>query len=221
MSTEQRDQLITEHVGLVYHVARRYQSHHEYEDLVQAGYEGLIYAASHYDGSTGFAFSTYAVTSIRGSIQHYLRDKSSTVRIPAKLQELCSQVSVAIDELSQRHGKAPTIPAIAQHLGILEDQVLQAMDANVARSTVSTDSEDSPVIGMQSTNTALEDFEDGEAIRQALSTLPETDQTVVKLRFFANKTQTEIAEDLEISQMQVSRILTRALRELRPLLGDT
>jgi len=220
MSTDQRDQLITEHVGLVYHVARRYQSHHEYEDLVQAGYEGLIYAATHYDGSTGFAFSTYAVTSIRGSIQHYLRDKSSTVRIPAKLQELCSRVSNAIDELTQLDGKAPTIPAIAQHLGILEDQVLQAMDANVARSTVSTDAEDSPAKNLQATSTALEDFENGEAIKQALSTLPETERTIVKLRFFANKTQTEIAEDLDISQMQVSRILTRALRELRPLLGD-
>jgi RNA polymerase sigma-B factor len=221
MNTEQRDQLITEHIGLVYHVARRYQSHHEYEDLVQAGYEGLIYAASHYDATTGFAFSSYAVTSIRGSIQHYLRDKSSTIRIPGKLQELSGHVSKAIDELSQRDGKAPTIPAIAQHLGILEDQVLQAMDANTARSTVSTDSEDSPVMNMQSTNTALDDFENGEAIRQALSTLPDTDRAVVTLRFFANKSQTEIAEDLEISQMQVSRILARALRELRPLLRDS
>jgi RNA polymerase sigma-B factor len=220
MSTDQRLQLISEHAGLVYHVARRYHMHREYEDLVQAGYEGLIYAADNYDSTTGFEFSSYAVPAIRGSIQHYLRDKSLTVRIPAKLQELCNQVSQAIEELSQQYGRTPTIPAIADHLGILEDHVLQAMDANVARVTISTDDEISPLANISSHDSAIEEFENSEAIKAALATLSESERTVVGLRFFENKTQTQIAGELGISQMQVSRILNRALRELRPLLGD-
>lgn len=220
MSTAERDQTISDHVGLVYHVARRYQSHSDYEDLVQAGLEGLIYAVDHFDPNAGTELSTYAVPSIRGSIQHYLRDKSSSVRIPGKLQEIASQVSKAVDELTQQGGAAPTIPAIASHLKIQEDDVLHAMEANVARTTVSTSEDTSPLANLASLDTAYEDFENSEAIKQALSTLPVMDQQAVKLRFFANKSQTEIAQELGISQMQVSRILARALRELRPLLRD-
>jgi len=220
VSTLERDQAIAQHVGLVHYVARRYTSHSDYEDLIQAGLEGLIYAVDHFDPTAGTEFSTYAVPSIRGSIQHYMRDKSSSVRIPARLQDLSHQVSIAIEELTQLHGTGPTIPTIAAHLGLQEDDVLQAMDANVARTTVSTNEDNSPLINLASLDTSIEDFENSHAIHQALSTLPMADQQAVKLRFFANKSQTEIAQELGVSQMQVSRILMRALRELRPLLGD-
>ncbi|MDD2819347.1 MAG: sigma-70 family RNA polymerase sigma factor [Candidatus Nanopelagicales bacterium] len=220
MSTAERDQIIADHVGLVHYVARRYRSHNDYEDLVQAGLEGLIYAVDHFDPTARTEFSTYAVPSIRGSIQHYLRDKSSSVRIPARLQELSHQVSTAIDELTQQHGTGPTIPNIAAYLGLQEDDVLQAMDANVARITVSTSEDHSPLAHLAALDTSIEDFDNSQAIQQALSTLPIMDQQAVKLRFFANKSQTQIAQELGISQMQVSRILTRALRELRPLLRD-
>ncbi len=207
-------------MGLVHYVAQRYKSLGEYDDLVQAGYEGLIYAVDHFDPTEGHGLSTYAVPSIRGSIQHYLRDKSSSVRIPGRLQEVIAQTSKVVDEYTQLHGSAPTIPTIAATLGLEQDLVLQAMDANVARSTISTDTEENPISNLAATDNAIEAFENSEAIRQALSTLTDIDRRAVELRFFGNRTQTQIAQDLGISQMQVSRILAKALRELRPLLRD-
>lgn len=220
MSSEQRDQRIAEHIGLVHHVARHYRSHDEFEDLVQVGMEGLIFAVDHFDSEMGNEFSTYAVPCIRGAIQHHLRDRTSSIRIPGRLQELALKVSRSIDELTQTHSNAPTIPAIAAHLDISVEHVLAALEVNHARAMMSTDDETIRIAESSLDDPNLEDLENRESVLQALRTLPKLEQKVVILRFYQNLTQTQIAKELNISQMQVSRILARTLTALRDELTE-
>jgi len=218
MSSADRDERIAEHIGLVHHVARHYRTHDEFEDLIQVGMEGLIFACDHFDPELGNEFSTYAVPCIRGAIQHHLRDRTSSIRIPGKLQELALKVSRSIDELTQTHSSAPTIPEIALQLGISIEQVLAALEVNNARLMMSTDDERTRIAEQALADPKLEDLENRESVLQALRTLPKLEQKVVLLRFYKNLSQTQIATELDISQMQVSRILTRSLSKLRNVL---
>ena len=220
MSTQERDQEIAAHIGLVHHVARHYRSHAEFEDLLQAGMEGLIFAVDHFDSELGNEFSTYAVPCIRGSIQHHLRDRTSSIRIPGRLQELALKVSRAIDELTQTHSTAPTIATIAGHLDISIESVLAALEVNQTRSMMSTDDERIRLVESTLEDSNLEEFESRESVLQALRALPKLEQKVVLLRFYENLTQTQIAKELNISQMQVSRILARSLTTLRGSLSS-
>lgn len=221
MSSADRDQQIAEHIGLVHHVARHYRSHNEFEDLIQVGMEGLIFACDHFDSELGNEFSTYAVPCIRGAIQHHLRDRISSIRIPGKLQELALKVSHSIDELTQTHSSAPTIPAIALHLGVSVEQVLAALEINNARLMMSTDDDRTLIAQQALEDPNLDGLENRESVLQALRTLPKLEQKVVVLRFYKNLNQTQIAKELDISQMQVSRILTRSLFKLRAELSQT
>ena len=180
--------------------------------------EGLIFACDHFDPELGNEFSTYAVPCIRGAIQHHLRDRTSSIRIPGKLQELALKVSRSIDELTQTHSSAPTIPEIALQLGISIEQVLAALEVNNARLMMSTDDERTRIAEQALADPKLEDLENRESVLQALRTLPKLEQKVVLLRFYKNLSQTQIATELDISQMQVSRILTRSLSKLRNVL---
>ncbi len=220
MSTQERDQEIAAHIGLVHHVARHYRSHAEFEDLLQAGMEGLIFAVDHFDSELGNEFSTYAVPCIRGSIQHHLRDRTSSIRIPGRLQELALKVSRAIDELTQTHSTAPTIATIAGHLDISIESVLAALEVNQTRSMMSTDDERIRLVESTLEDSNLEEFESRESVLQALRALPKLEQKVVLFRFYENLTQTQIAKELNISQMQVSRILARSLTTLRGSLSS-
>ncbi len=215
MSTQERDQEIAAHIGLVHHVARHYRSHAEFEDLLQAGMEGLIFAVDHFDSDLGNEFSTYAVPCIRGSIQHHLRDRISSIRIPGRLQDLALKVSRAIDELTQTHATAPTISSIAGHLGISVESVLAALEVNQTRAMMSTDDESLRMVESSLEDSNLQEFESRESVLQALRALPKLEQKIVLLRFYENLTQTQIAKELNISQMQVSRILARTLTTLR------
>jgi RNA polymerase sigma-B factor len=218
VSTQARDLEIAEHIGLVHHVARHYRSHAEFEDLIQVGMEGLIFAVDHFDSELGNEFSTYAVPCIRGAIQHHLRDRTSSIRIPGRLQELALKVSRAVDELTQMHSRSPTIPTIAAHLDISIENVLAALEVNHTRSMMSTDDERIRIAESSLDDSNLEDFENRESVLQALRALPKLEQRVVLLRFYENLTQTQIAKELNISQMQVSRILARTLVTLRSAL---
>ncbi len=218
MNARERDEEIAAHIGLVHHVARHYRSHAEFDDLVQVGMEGLIFAVDNFDSELGNEFSTYAVPCIRGRIQHHLRDRTSSIRIPGRLQELALKVSQAIDELTQIHSTSPTIDVIAAHLNISTENVLAALEVNHARSMMSMDDERVRITEGSFDDSNLEDFENRESVLQALRALPKLEQKVVLLRFYENQSQTQIAKELNISQMQVSRILARTLTMLRATL---
>ncbi|MDP2012702.1 MAG: sigma-70 family RNA polymerase sigma factor [Actinomycetota bacterium] len=215
-----REQQIAEHLGLVHHVASRFRSAADYEDLVQVGTVGLIRAVDNFDAGLGNSFSSYAVPSIAGAIRHYLRDQSTSVKVPGRLQESSARVARAVDRLTQSLGHSPTIAEIARELGSSQDYVLEAIEANHAHVSLSLDSEDSSLGELGSLDEDLEQVETRMAVRQALATLPALDRLVIEQRFYRGRSQTQIAQDLQISQMQVSRIITRATAQLRGPLVD-
>ena len=220
----QRDVIVERCLPLADHIARRFSNRGEpFEDLVQVARVGLINAVNRFDADKGAQFLAFAVPTILGEVRRYFRDHSWSVKVPRGLKELSSQLKRAREELSQQLGRAPTATEIASHLGIDREEVVQAQ---VASSAYSTWSSDAPVSGddgdrrsvsdsFGSLDANLEKVLDIETVRPLLEALPEREQTVLTLRFFENMTQTQIAQRLGISQMHVSRLLTRSLTKVR------
>jgi len=221
-----RDELISSHLGLVTHIARKYANRGEpLDDLIQVGTIGLIKAIDRFAPEKGFEFSTFAMPTIVGEIKRYFRDKTWAVRVPRRLQELGASVSKAVTQLSQQLDRAPTVQEIADYLKIELDDVVEALNANSAYSTVSLDTAfdpDAPTLGDRfgSIDEALEGVEYRESLKPLLLALPEREKDILVMRFFENKSQTEIARTLGISQMHVSRILAHTLTNLRASLQD-
>ena len=220
----QRDMIVERCLPLADHIACRFRNRGEpVEDLVQVARVGLINAVNRFDADKGAGFVAFAVPTIIGEVRRYFRDHGWSVRVPRRLKELSSQLKRARDELSQRLGRAPTATEIASHLGIDREDVVQAQIASSAYSTLSSDA---PVFGDDGDRRSvsdsfgtfdanLEKVVDIETVRPLLEALPEREQTVLRLRFFENMSQTQIAERLGISQMHVSRLLARSLTKVR------
>ena len=221
-----RTELISDHLPLVTHIARKFAGRGEpLEDLIQVGTVGLIKAIDRFEPQKGFEFSTFAMPTIVGEIKRYFRDKTWAVRVPRRLQELGAAVTKANAELSQQLDRSPSISEIATYLKVDLDEVVEAMNANSAHSTVSLDvalDPDAPTIGSRfgSIDEALEGVEYRESLKPLLLALPEREKDILVMRFFENKSQTEIAKSLGISQMHVSRILAQTLTKLRAGLQD-
>mgnify|MGYP000432106459 FL=1 len=221
-----RDELISDHLGLVTHVARKFANRGEpLDDLIQVGTIGLIKAIDRFEPDKGFEFSTFAMPTIVGEIKRYFRDKTWAVRVPRRLQELGASVTKAVTELSQQLDRSPTVQEIADHLKLELDDVVEAINANSAYSTVSLDTAfdpEAPSLGDRfgSVDEALEGVEYRESLKPLLLALPEREKDILVMRFFENRSQTEIARTLGISQMHVSRILTGTLAKLRTSLQD-
>jgi RNA polymerase sigma-B factor len=218
-----RDELVELHLPLVEHLARRFAGRGEpLDDLVQVGTIGLIKSVDRFDTERGVEFSTYATPTVVGEIKRHFRDKGWAVRVPRRLQELRLALSAATEELSHTLGRAPTVAELATRLGVSEEDVLEGLESANAYSTVSldagSDTEDGPVamletIGIE--DEALEGVEYRESLRPLLAKLPARERRILLLRFFRNMTQSQIAEEIGISQMHVSRLLARTLAELR------
>ena len=221
-----RSELISDHLPLVTHIARKFVNRGEpLEDLIQVGTIGLIKAIDRFEPQKGFEFSTFAMPTIVGEIKRYFRDKTWAVRVPRRLQELGAAVTKAAAELTQQLDRSPTIAEIAAHLKVDLDEVVEAINANAAHSTVSLDvaiDPDAPTIGSRvgALDEALEGIEYRESLKPLLLGLPEREKDILIMRFFENKSQTEIARTLGISQMHVSRILGQTLAKLRASLQD-
>lgn len=224
-----REQLVRLHLPLVEHLARRFRNRGEpLDDLVQVATIGLIKSIDRYDPGRGVEFSTYATPTIVGEIKRYFRDKGWAVRVPRRLQELRLSLSQATSTLTQDLGRSPTVSELAQHLDITEDEVLEGLESANAYSTVSLDApdgglDDGSAIGdsIGSVDEALEGVEYREALRPLLAQLSERERRILLLRFFGGLTQSQIAEQVGISQMHVSRLLARTLADLREgLLGE-
>lgn len=222
----QRDAIIERCLPLANHIARRFSSRGEpFEDLVQVARLGLVQAVKRFDPDNGADFLAFAIPTMMGEVRRYFRDHGWAVKVPRRMKDLGLQLNRAREELFQQLGRAPTASEIAGHLGLDREEVVQAQIAASAYSTVSSDA---PVRGsghdsdgrsvFDSTGAEDDDLEkvlDVETARPLLAKLPERQQTVLMLRFFENMTQSQIAERLGISQMHVSRLLSRSLNELR------
>ncbi len=218
-----RDRLVRMHLPLVEHLARRFRNRGEpYDDLVQVATIGLIKSVDRFDPDRGVEFSTYATPTIVGEIKRHFRDKGWAVRVPRRLQELRLSLTQATAELSQRHGRAPTVAELAHLLGISEEEVLEGLESANAYSTLSLDApdqgeDDSHAVAdsLGEVDDALEGVEYREALRPLLAQLPPREKRILMLRFFGGMTQSQIAAEIGISQMHVSRLLARTLTQLR------
>ncbi|SFT65856.1 RNA polymerase sigma-B factor [Actinopolyspora lacussalsi subsp. righensis] len=219
---ELRDKLVTAHLPIAQHIARRFSNRGEsQEDLIQVATLGLINAVDRFDPQRGVDFLSYAVPTIMGEVRRHFRDTGWTVRVPRRLQERHLSISSAISTLSQELGRAPAPSEIAEHLGISRDEVHQGLEAgNAYRSSsldeLLSDTDEIPLgDAIGSPDAELDEVENREAIRPLLRELGERERRIVVLRFFKSMTQTQIAEQIGISQMHVSRLLARTLSWLR------
>lgn len=221
-----RDELVEQHMPLVVYLARRFSGRNEpMNDLVQVGAIGLIKAIDRFDPERKLEFSTYATPTILGEIKRHFRDTGWLIHVPRRAQELQTTLNAARADLSQELGRAPTVPEISARIEVDEEIVLEALDAARAYSGVPIDVlaapgesvPEHPMLGI--VDEGFEQVEQRAMLRKVIAKLPEAEREILLLRFVANKTQTEIAAIVGVSQMQVSRLVARGLRRLRESLG--
>jgi RNA polymerase sigma-B factor len=221
-----REELTRIYQPLAEYLARRFFGRGEaIEDLIQVANIGLLKAIDRFDLSREVKFSTYATATVVGELKRHFRDKGWALRVPRRLQESGMKVGRAVSELSQDLGRAPTIREIAQRTALSDEEVLEAMETAHAYTTASLDapSDEDGTSSMDRLGVEEESFELLEgwtSLAPAIHELPERERTILYLRFFRGLTQTQIAEELGISQMHVSRLLARTLRDLRRRVGE-
>jgi RNA polymerase sigma-B factor len=219
----ERDAIIRHCLPLAEHIARRFKNRGEpLEDLVQVARLGLVNAVNRYDVESGSEFISFAVPTIMGEVRRHFRDHGWSVKVPRTMKDISLHVNAGSAELSHSLGRAPTATELANHLGLDRELVVEALTAAAAYSTTSTDE---PARADDDGRTRLEmmgridtNFDrvlDIQTVRPLIAALPERERTVLLLRFFHNMTQSQIAERLGVSQMQVSRVLTRSIATLR------
>lgn len=219
----QREAIIERMLPVAKHVAQRFRNRgEEFDDLYQAASVGLVNAVNRYDPDRGTEFLPFAVPTIMGEVRRHFRDHGWALKVPRRLKEMQTQLVQARSELTHRTGRAPTPSELAQFLEVDRETVVDALIAGTNYSTVSTDA---PASGQDdgatllstlgSLDTGLAKVVDVETVRPLIEALPERERTVLMLRFFGDKTQTQIADHLGISQMHVSRLLNRTLATLR------
>jgi RNA polymerase sigma-B factor len=228
MRTTARDALVHLHLPLVEHCARRFRNRGEpYEDLVQVGTIGLIKSIDRFDTDRGVEFSTYATPTVIGEIKRYFRDKGWAIRVPRRLQELRMQINGSTAELTQSLGRSPTASELAAKIGCSVEEIIEGLESSNAYATLSldagSDSDDSPpamldTLGIH--DEGLEHVEMRESIKPLLDQLPPREKQILMLRFFRNMTQSQIATEVGVSQMHVSRLLTKTLDRMRSALQE-
>jgi RNA polymerase sigma-B factor len=219
-----REQLIEQYMSLVRSLARRYAYRGEqFDDLVQIGAIGLIKAIDRFDLNRGVELTTYATPNIIGEIKRHFRDRSWAVRVPRGLQELNVQLSKLVEQLTVQLSRSPTIPELAKAAGVEEEAVLEALESGRAYSSLSlsqgTGQEDGdeidPLESLGELEHEYEVSEDRAVLAPGFRVLEPRERTILHLRFFEGLTQSQIAQQVGISQMHVSRLIRRALEKIR------
>lgn len=216
-----RDELVALHLPLAEHCARRYRNRGEtWEDLVQVGTVGLLKAIDRFDPSRGIGFSSYATPTIIGELKRHFRDRRWAIRVPRRLQELQASIRVATAELAQELGRSPTPRELADRLGVGVEEILEGLESGAAYRTLSLEygrrgpsAEINEVLMVDDVD--LANVEIRETLRPLLDRLPAREKQILTLRFYKGQSQAQIAQQLGISQMHVSRLLTRTIGELR------
>jgi RNA polymerase sigma-B factor len=218
---DSRDELAKEFLPLAEYFARRFSGRGEpVDDLTQTASLGLLNAIDRFDPERGVPFSTYAAATIVGELKRHFRDRGWALRVPRNVQETAILVNRTVSTLWQDLGRAPTVAEIASSADITEDDVLQALDALQAYTTDSLDaptgdSSSSAVESIGGEDRSFQLSEDWLSLAPALRDLPERERMILYLRFFEGQTQTEIADEMGISQMHVSRLVSQSLEKLR------
>ena len=195
-----REQLIEQYMSLVRSLARRYSYRGEqFEDLVQIGAIGLIKAIDRFDLDRGVELTTYATPNIIGEIKRHFRDKGWSVRVPRGLQELNVQLSRLVEQLTVQLSRSPTIPELSKAAGVEEEEVLESLGTEEHEYEVS---------------------EDRAILAPGFRVLDERERTILHLRFFKGLTQSQIAQQVGISQMHVSRLIRRSLEKIREEIAE-
>lgn len=221
-----RDALVESHLPLVRYLAHRFTGRGEpIDDLLQIGTIGLLQSIDRFEQQRGLEFSTFATPNIVGEIKRHFRDRGWMVRVPRRLQELQAEVGVGVNDLTQRLGRAPTVAELSAHLRVSQEQVIEATDSARAYSAVPIDVPSAMTgrtiaDGLVESDTALEHVELRHALRPVLAGLNERERQALLMRFVENKTQSQIAQVLGVSQVHVSRLLNKTLAELRDQLPD-
>ena len=222
-----QDEVVVMHMGLARAIAARYRGRGiAEEDLAQAASMALLKAARGFDPSHGVEFLSYAVVTMKGEVKRQFRDFGWMVRPPRPIQKLQADVARAQGDLIQTLGRSPRVSEVAAHLGVDEEDVLEALSADGCFTPTSLDlplgDQGSTSLGdtLQQEDTALEEAEARVMLMPAVRALPERERQVLYLRFFRQMSQSQIAAEVGITQMQVSRILSRVLTRLRGQLED-
>ncbi len=230
LRAEIREHLIRRHEGLVRHVVKDYVGGGEsYEDLYSVGMLGLINAVDRFDPDRGNRFATFAVPTIRGEIRRYFRDKTWSIRVPRRIQELSLKARDTIERFTQLHRRSPTYEELARELGVTEEEAIQAVEVSRQYEATSfeqptVDTEDQALAESERIGEPDPDIEalaDRDALLRAIEKLPPREQAVIVLRYFGGLSQQQVGQRLNISQMHVSRLQHRALDKLRKMLGSS
>ena len=209
-------------VPLARHLAARYNGRGEpSDDLLQTATVGLIKAVDRFDPDRGVEFAGFAIPTVLGEVKRHFRDRTWSVRVPRRTQELRMAISNANNDLLSTLGRSPTVADIAKHLGITEEDVLEGLEGARAYSAASLSTPVSADESMSLGDTLGEEDREYELTEMrmilgtAMSKLDEREQRILSLRFYGNMTQSDIAEKIGVSQMHVSRLITKALAKLR------
>jgi RNA polymerase sigma-B factor len=219
---EAREALLVRHRPLALYLARKFVGRGEsLEDLEQVATLALLKAIDRLDPDRDVKFSTFATITVIGELKRHLRDRGWAVRVPRPIQELAVRITRAMGTLTQELARAPTIREIAEHVGAPEDDVLEALDASRAYTADSLDAPAGEDAGFTQGDTLavqddrFESLDSWQSVAPLLRGLPERERRILYLRFFEERTQSEIADEFGISQMHVSRLLSRTLSLLR------
>jgi RNA polymerase sigma-B factor len=223
-----RNELVEAHRDLALRAARRFANRGEpLDDLTQVAMVGLLKSVERFDPQRGLAFSSFAMPTITGEIKRHFRDKTWSIRVPRRTQETRLAIGPVSERLQQDLGRPPTVNELAEALSVTSDDIIEALEAGTAYRPASISAPFSDSAGgsrqLEATlgSDPTERMNDDVAIAAVMEQLPERERTIIRLRFFEDLTQSEIAARLDISQMHVSRLLRRTLLELRQQLESS
>jgi RNA polymerase sigma-B factor len=217
-----RTELVTAHAALAHSVARRFARRGEpLDDLFQVASFALMKAVERFDPDRGVNFTSFAVPTMLGEIKRHFRDRTWSAKVPRSAKERLTRLRMATDALTSELQRSPTVSELAERLDLTVDEVIEALEARAAYRPAPFATESDPDGGEPAAaappgalDSGLAAVEDRMTVARLLATLPERERRIVELRFYGGKTQTEIAEEVGVSQMHVSRLLRKALQEL-------
>jgi RNA polymerase sigma-B factor len=219
------EHLVERYSGLVRWLASRYAGRGvDADELRQVGFVGLMKAINRFDPDRGVEFASFARPTVQGEIQRHFRDKRRWIRLPRRLQEMKAVLREATETLTHELGRAPTVAELSSRLAVDEELVIEALTADDTFNPISLDAfgaddegdeSRSPLDALGADDPRLDLMIDTQTLRPLLAALPERERMIIQLRFFGECTQSEIAAKLGISQMHVSRLLSKTLRALR------
>lgn len=220
-SEEAKSQLITHNMPLIKSIAKRYRNKQvEYDDLLQLGALGLVKAINNFDLNFNVKFSTYAVPMIAGEIKRFIRDDGA-IKVSRAMKSLCNKIQIYINECTMED-KSPSVKEIAEHFGIDEQEVVFALDSNkypVSLFEKFDDDNNQCVLDKLPSNENNDDLIDKILLKDYINSLPEREKKVIILRYYRDKTQSEIAQMLGVSQVQISRIESKVINALKQALA--